>query len=226
MSTQLTPFEFQGHEVRILPHEDGVSFWAVAKDVTDILGYAEAKDGLRRVPEKHKGRRSVPTPGGNQEMLCVDEAGLYRLILRSDKPEAEPFMEWVTSEVLPAIRLTGRYEPPKAKPPAAFQKKIKEQEEDILFLAEENARLEAENIRLIHQVMALQTFKIAHLEAPDGTAAATVEKSAMTPAQKKQALLLARHGQSAYIIAEKLGCDIDAVKQHLRSKGIKQWGDL
>lgn len=42
-------------------------------------------------------------------MLCVDEPGLYRLILRSDKPEAEPFMEWVTSEVLPALRKTGSY---------------------------------------------------------------------------------------------------------------------
>jgi hypothetical protein len=39
----------------------------------------------------------------------VDESGLYRLILRCDKPQAEPFMEWVTAEVLPAIRKTGTY---------------------------------------------------------------------------------------------------------------------
>lgn len=109
MNNQLIPLQFHTHPVRILPHEDGSSFWIVAQDVTDILGYTTAKDGLRRIPDKHKGRRSVPTPGGKQDMLCVDEPGLYRLVLRSDKPEAEPFMEWVTNEVLPAIRKTGAY---------------------------------------------------------------------------------------------------------------------
>ncbi len=109
MNTSLQTFDFNGHALRIFPTDDGQSFYAVAKDATDILGYQSAKDGLRSVPDKHKGRRSVPTLGGTQEMLCVDESGLYRLILRSDKPEAEPFMEWVTSEVLPSIRKTGQY---------------------------------------------------------------------------------------------------------------------
>jgi len=63
MNAQITPFQFHTHPVRILPHEDGISFWVVAKDVTDILGYRMASDGLRRVPGKHKGTRSVRTPG-------------------------------------------------------------------------------------------------------------------------------------------------------------------
>lgn len=42
-------------------------------------------------------------------MKAVDEPGLYRLVLRSDKPQAEPFMEWVTADVLPTIRRTGAY---------------------------------------------------------------------------------------------------------------------
>lgn len=109
MNTELQTFDFNGHALRIFPTDDGQSFYAVAKDATDILGYRTANDGLRSVPDKHKGTRSVRTPGGNQEMLCVDESGLYRLILRSDKPEAEPFMEWVTAEVLPSIRKTGSY---------------------------------------------------------------------------------------------------------------------
>jgi prophage antirepressor-like protein len=109
MNTELQTFAFHGHALRIFPTDDGQSFYAVAKDATDILDYQTAKDGLRSVPDKHKGRRSVPTHGGLQEMLCVDEPGLYRLILRSDKPEAEPLMEYVTSEVLPSIRKTGGY---------------------------------------------------------------------------------------------------------------------
>ena len=51
----------------------------------------------------------MSTPGGNQEMTIVSEAGLYSLILRSRKPEAKAFKRWVTHEVLPSIRKTGAY---------------------------------------------------------------------------------------------------------------------
>ncbi|MDD5276764.1 MAG: BRO family protein [Methylovulum sp.] len=115
MNTELQTFDFNGHVLRIFPTDDGQSFYAVAKDATDILGYQSAKDGLRRIPDKHKGRRLVPTPGGSQEMLCVAEPGLYRLILRSDKPEAEPLMELVTSSILPSIRKTGGYIAPNSE---------------------------------------------------------------------------------------------------------------
>ena len=102
-------FQFHTHQVRIFPTDGGLSFVAVAKDVADVLGYHTAKDFLRQVPESHKGRQKVPTLNGPQEMLVVDEAGLYRGVLRCNKPEAEPFMEWVTAEVLPSIRRTGGY---------------------------------------------------------------------------------------------------------------------
>lgn len=110
MATQaLSVFQFHTHAVRVFATGDGLSFVAVAKDVADVLGYASAKDFLRQVPESHRGRQKVRTPSGEQEMLVVDEAGLYRGVLRSNKPEAEPFMEWITAEVLPSIRRTGGY---------------------------------------------------------------------------------------------------------------------
>ena len=102
-------FQFHTHQVRVFPTDDGLSFVAVAKDVAEVLGYQSAKDFLRQVPESHKGRQKVPTLNGPQEMLVVDESGLYRGVLRCNKPEAEPFMEWVTAEVLPSIRRTGGY---------------------------------------------------------------------------------------------------------------------
>ncbi|MDD2764995.1 MAG: BRO family protein [Opitutaceae bacterium] len=105
----LSVFQFHTHSLRVFATDDGLSFVAVAKDVADVLGYATAKDFLRQVPDSHKGRQKVPTPSGEQEMLVVDEAGLYRGVLRSNKPEAEPFMEWITAEVLPSIRHTGGY---------------------------------------------------------------------------------------------------------------------
>lgn len=105
-------FQFHTHAVRIFPSADGLSFVVVAKDVADILGYETAKDFLRQVPDTHKGRQKVPTPSGEQEMLVVDEPGLYRGILRSNRREAEPLMEWVTGDVLPSIRRTGGYGQP------------------------------------------------------------------------------------------------------------------
>lgn len=142
-TNSLSVFQFHTHQVRVFPSEDGLSFVAVAKDVATVLGYATAKDAVRYVPDSHKGRLRVPTPSGEQEMLTVDEAGLYRLVLRSNKPEAEPFMEWITAEVLPAIRRTGGYVRPGAESLAlarevgALRDQIAQQGEMILGLYQE-----------------------------------------------------------------------------------------
>ena len=55
------------------------------------------------------------TPSGEQEMLIINESGLYSLILSSKMPKAKAFKHWVTSEVLPAIHKTGAYESFQAK---------------------------------------------------------------------------------------------------------------
>lgn len=59
-----------------------------------------------------KSKRSLPTTqAGSQRrpQLIISESGLYKLIMRSDKPEARKFQDWVTRDVLPAIRKTGGY---------------------------------------------------------------------------------------------------------------------
>lgn len=48
--------------------------------------------------------------GRNQQALFISEQNLYKVIMRSDKPQAEAFQDWVCEEVLPSIRKTGRYE--------------------------------------------------------------------------------------------------------------------
>ncbi len=105
---EVTKFEFNGNDFRSITDETGI-IWFVAKDVCDILGLESVGKALERIPSNHKGVNSIHTLGGIQQMSMVDEPGLYRLILRSNKPEAEPVMEWVTSEVLPTIRKTGGY---------------------------------------------------------------------------------------------------------------------
>jgi prophage antirepressor-like protein len=81
----------------------------VAQDVCRALDLRDVSDAVERLDSDEKGRVSIPTPGGPQEMLCITEPGLYALVGRSRKPEAKRFDRWVRHEVLPAIRRTGRY---------------------------------------------------------------------------------------------------------------------
>ncbi|MGG3790253.1 BRO family protein [Geobacillus thermodenitrificans] len=83
--------------------------WFIAKDVCSVLDIKNSRDALGRLDEDEKGVVLTDTLGGKQQMLCVNEAGLYNLVLRSRKPEAKQFKRWVTHEVLPTIRKTGGY---------------------------------------------------------------------------------------------------------------------
>lgn len=62
--------------------------WFVAKDVCECLGINDTSKAVGRLDEDEKGTNSIPTPGGNQNLLTVNEYGLYSLVLSSRKPEA------------------------------------------------------------------------------------------------------------------------------------------
>ena len=84
--------------------------WFVGKDVAAALGYSNTRDALyKHVRENHKGVTICDTPGGSQQLIIIDEAGLYSLIMRAKTEKAEAFQEWVTSKVIPAIRKHGGY---------------------------------------------------------------------------------------------------------------------
>lgn len=84
--------------------------WFVGKDVATILGYKETAKAIRtHVDEEDKGVSVLDTPGGKQEVVIINESGLYSLILSSKLPSAKDFKHWVTAEVLPSIRKTGKY---------------------------------------------------------------------------------------------------------------------
>ena len=90
--------------------------WLVGKDVATALGYKNPRDAItRHVDVEDKDVVKHDTPSGEQEMLIINESGLYSLILSSKMPKAKAFKRWVTSEVLPAIREHGAYESVKAK---------------------------------------------------------------------------------------------------------------
>lgn len=90
--------------------------WLVGKDVATALGYKNPQRAIRdHVDAEDKGVSKTVTPSGEQEMLIINESGLYSLILSSKMPKAKAFKRWVTSEVLPAIRREGVYKSVKEK---------------------------------------------------------------------------------------------------------------
>ena len=113
MTAQVVPFRFESHEIRTLIVNGNP--WFVAKDVCDVLEYANSRKALAdHLDDDEKGVTDCDTPGGKQQMAVINESGLYTLILRSNKPAAKPFRKWVTAEVLPSIRKTGAYGQPGA----------------------------------------------------------------------------------------------------------------
>lgn len=88
--------------------------WFVGKDVATVLGYTNPRDALsKHVDDEDKGVAKCDTLGGKQNLSVVNESGLYSLIFGSKLPSAKKFKHWVTSEVLPTLRKTGKYEIPK-----------------------------------------------------------------------------------------------------------------
>lgn len=107
-----TIFQFGDKEIRVI-NKSGEP-WFVAKDVCDVLGIANSRDGVGRLDDDERGVGLTDTLGGKQESVIISESGMYTLVLRcrdAIKPGTVPhkFRKWVTAEVLPAIRKTGEY---------------------------------------------------------------------------------------------------------------------
>lgn len=116
--------------------------WLVGKDVAIALGYKNPQRAIRdHVDTEDQGVTKTVTPSGEQEMLIINESGLYSLILSSKMPKAKAFKHWVTSEALPAIHKTGAYK--------SFQTK------------QHIEQLEATNTRLNAAIQAVSEAKAA-----------------------------------------------------------------
>lgn len=91
---------------------DGQPYF-VAKDVCNVLGHTNPSVAIQMLDDDERAKQCLGRQG---ETWVVNESGLYHLIFQSRKAEAKVFRKWVTSEVLPALRKTGRYEVCKAQP--------------------------------------------------------------------------------------------------------------
>lgn len=110
----ISTFTFsQNSQIRIIIINDNP--WFVAKDICDALSLSNHRDAISKLDKDEKGVALTDTLGGQQELNIINESGMYALVMRSRDAMKEgtpqhKFRKWVTSEVLPSIRKTGKYE--------------------------------------------------------------------------------------------------------------------
>lgn len=111
--SNVIPFDFEGGKVRVMMRGDEP--WFVLADVCRVLEIGNPRQAAARLDDDEKTTvtNDDGQPGqGAQQFTIINESGLYSLILTSRKEAAKRFKKWVTAEVLPTIRRTGRYEMP------------------------------------------------------------------------------------------------------------------
>lgn len=168
MTAQVVPFTFQEHHpVRVTIISDEP--WFCLSDVCAVLNVDRTSDLLRKLDEKGVVKNPTLTQGGEQQLKFVNEPNMYRVIFRSNKPEAKAFQDWVFNEVLPAIRKTGRYEHPAPQPTLnAEQRKVIRQLIDGIICccrAHERANFAVnERLRLAHGLRTVAEMRPEHFE--------------------------------------------------------------
>lgn len=105
--SNITPFSYEDHEVRVL--DINGEPWFVLADLCKVLALSNPAVVAKRLDEADVSRTYISSSGQRRAMTIITESGMYDLVVRSDSPAAKPFRRWVTHEVLPAIRRTGAY---------------------------------------------------------------------------------------------------------------------
>lgn len=101
----VTVKNYSGYNIRFI-NKNG-DYWAVGSDVAKLLGFRDAYTAFRILPEHLKDTLKVRTLGGNQNMTVINEKAIYRLVMRSNKPEALEFQSWLTDLLIGLRQATG-----------------------------------------------------------------------------------------------------------------------
>lgn len=174
---------------------DGEPYF-VGKDVATILGYSNPRDAIsKHVDDEDKGVAKCDTLGGRQEILFINESGLYSLILRSQLPAARRFKRWVTSEVLPAIRRHGMY---------ATEELIANP--DLAIAAFQALKAEREKRQSLEEAVAVQAQQIAELK-PKAT--------------YYDVVLKCKDAVNISVIAKDYGWSAQRMNEYLHKKGVQ-----
>lgn len=109
MNNEIQKFDFKGAALRTLTDEAGEP-WFVLKDCMSILDLGNPTEAVKMFDkDEFSTTEVIDSIGRRQQTYIISEPGLYRLVMKSRKPEAKEFQRWVTHEVLPSIRKHGGY---------------------------------------------------------------------------------------------------------------------
>jgi prophage antirepressor-like protein len=132
MTNNLTLFDFDSQSIRVLTINNEP--WFVAQDICRVLEIKNVSKALSRIDEEDKGAiTSSDTIGRQQNYTVINESGFYSLLLGSRKLVAKPFKRWVTKEVLPSIRKTGKYQLENNREAIADSIAFVDQSIDVIF---------------------------------------------------------------------------------------------
>lgn len=166
-SNELRTFDFNGLELHILIQ--GGEPWFAGKDVCTVLRFSNSSTAYARLSgdERSYVARTDLGLSPGKPMVFLSESGLYKLIMRSDKPEARKFQDWVTREVLPAIRKTGGYllNEEARETAKADDRQAMPLPEEFAQLFQQLLKQQAENTRLLKEQTDLLTQLLAEREA-------------------------------------------------------------
>ena len=138
-------FLFKDKNIDVMIDDNGVA-WFQGPQVASILGYTHTTHMYRMLSPNEKGVHNVDTLGGNQEIVAINEYGLYRLIALSRRSEAIQFQNWLYYQVLPSIRRYGAYiDSTTRQVLEADPNAIHDLGKQIATLQDQNAQLEEQN---------------------------------------------------------------------------------
>ena len=108
--TALQVYTYNESDVKVRVQMIDENPWFVAKDLCDYLELSDVRRAVEPLDDDEKLSGEILKSGQKRSMLLVNESGMYALVIRSNKPKAREFRKWITNEVLPSLRKTGRYE--------------------------------------------------------------------------------------------------------------------
>lgn len=189
-AVQPLQFDYHAMPFRAITDADGSALFVTA-DVAQLLGYSGTGALNRSLEDDEKGVRIMHTPGGEQRMAVITEAGLYHAILNSRRPEARAFRRWVTHTVLPQIRRTGAY---------------------TADLAQASS---GELLSLLHQASAAGLEQQRRAEAAEQAVRQLEPRAAVT-----DHLVRVADGQTVTAVAKELGLGPNKLFAFLRERGV------
>lgn len=201
---------------------DGV-FWLVGSDVAKALGYSKPLNAIAdHVDQEDTLKQGILTNGGIQQMVVINESGVYSLIFSSKLPDAKKFKKWVTSEVLPTVRQTGSYSSQQLTPAqliAAQAQVLVDMEQKMLAIQNQAQAIQSQQEALSQRVDT--AIKVFSRPAEDHWKA-DIDLAIKELCESRHLSECATRGRMYRELEQKCGCDINRWLTSLRKRKKKQ----